>query len=342
MDYEEESDKIKTLKQKIVNQVEALRLHLSHSYPNICASSSSVNSVHAPKNNVPKEIVYMDKFDSHSKKDIFSEYGIDFVKIKNACVKKKCIEDIQYDYSLHAKYRKHYWPNCLIDDEKFMDYYLAYISVRDSGIPNCVGEQIPLPTKLKIKNWKKYLTDPKYSEILNCLSYGFSSGFIRPITSMDMSLYEANHKSALEYPDQVDEYIVNELKNGSLKGPFDHPPFEMCHLAPLLTVPKNDTGQRRVVLDLKFPECISVNNYIPSNTMLGKMRSHKLPRVDDVVNFLDLNNTSYFLFTCDLKNAYKHLSCDVLDFPLFTIKWKGKYYFECTVSFGARNKSLIM
>ena len=350
MDQTHESSKIKQLQQKIIDQVDDLRSHLANSY-SLKGGGSKVNSVSAPINNVPQEKVSQQcksKIDCHNEKDIKTDYGLDFEKIKNACVSKKGIDYIQTDYSLHAKYRKHFWPTCLVEDEDFLEWYMAYISVRDSGIPNCVGEQILLPSRLKITNWEKYLKAPKYAELLNFLRYGWPSGFIGPITVMDTSLYEDNHKSANDYPDQVDAYIENELKLGSLKGPFDQPPFEFFHLSSLMTVPKNSQGQgqgqgqRRIITDLKHPEIISVNNYIASNTILGITRPHKLPRSDDVVEYLDKNETSYQLFTADLKNSYKHFLCDPQDYPLYTIKWKNKYYFECTIPFGARNSSFSM
>ena len=240
----------------------------------------------------------------------------------------------------HMRYRKHFWPAWNIDSEEYQDLQIAYQSVRDSGIPNSVGERVLLDTQLNIPAWEKHLKEEKYADILDGIKYGFNSGFLGPITTMDMSEFTDNHLSANQYPSQVDEFIRSEIEMGSLKGPFDKPPFEFSHISPLMSKEKSDKNKRRIISDLKHPEHISVNGYIPSNTILGKTKEHKLPKTDDVVQYIR-DKKDYWLSSIDLKSAYKHWNCCPSDYPLFTIKWKEKYYFEATIPFGAKNSSLI-
>ena len=158
---------------------------------------------------------------------------------------------------------------------------------------------------------------------------------------MDIEAYEDNHLSARNYPLDVDKYIQEELKIGSLVGPFTEPPFEFFHCSPLMSREKNDTTKRRIITDVRYPDELSVNSFIPTNTIMGKMREHKLPRSDDVVKYINMQNDDYWLSSLDMANAYKHWFCCPSDYPLFTIKWKGQYYIEVTIPFGARNSSLI-
>ena len=219
---------------------------------------------------------------------------------------------------------------------------MTYSIVKDSGLPNCIGEKIFLESGLNIKAWEHHLHEAKYEKLLDGLRYGFVSGFLGPVTVMDMKYYNDNHKSVNDYPEEVDTFIANELQGGLLVGPFDSPPFEIQHCAPLMSRIKTGGEKRRIISDLKHPSEISVNSYIPNNTFLGIQKTHTLPKTDDVVAVVDMSCKDYWLSSCDLKNAYKHFKCCPSDFPLFTIKWRGKYYFECTIPFGARNSSLVM
>ncbi len=155
-------------------------------------------------------------------------------------------------------------------------------------------------------------------------------------------MYSDNHKSANDYPEDIDFYIKAELEMGSLKGPFDSPPFEFSHLAPLMSRIKDQGSKRRIISDLKFPQEISINSYIPSNVYMGSERQHTLPKADDVVSYINTEFKDYWLCTTDLKNAYKHFNCCPSDYPLFTIKWRGRYYFESSIPFGARMSSFLM
>ena len=56
-----------------------------------------------------------------------------------------------------------------------------YDKVRKSGLPNCVGAQIQLPSALNIEAWTHYLTTVhKDEELLACLKYGFPMGYGGP------------------------------------------------------------------------------------------------------------------------------------------------------------------
>ena len=74
---------------------------------------------------------------------------------------------------------------------------------------------------------------------------------------------------------------------GSIIGPFKDPPFlEWCHVAPLMTRPKRDPGDRRVSSDLTCPQELSVNAYIIKNSVFGIEQEHSLPNVDGFVEDL--------------------------------------------------------
>ena len=52
----------------------------------------------------------------------------------------------------------------------------------------------------------------------------------------------------------VDRFVDTEVKKGAMLGPIPCPPFlEWTQTSPLMTVPKKDSDNRRVIIDLSFP-----------------------------------------------------------------------------------------
>ena len=69
-----------------------------------------------------------------------------------------------------------------------------------------------------------------------------------------------NHSGAINYPDELDIYLEAELARHSIAGPFLSPPFSgRMAISPLNSVPKKDSAERRIILDLSWPLNTSVN-----------------------------------------------------------------------------------
>ena len=81
----------------------------------------------------------------------------------------------------------------------------------------------------------------------------------RPIGITDSENLEhqlvKNHSGAREFPDQMDEYIARELVEGTLLGLFKTKPFRLqMVVSPLNSTKKKDSSERRVIMDLSFPQ----------------------------------------------------------------------------------------
>lgn len=94
--------------------------------------------------------------------------------------------------------------------------------------------------------------------LLNEFTYGCRLG----CTSAPSSCVPHNHKSTLDYPDIIEDYINTGLNKGRIAGPFLNKPFEHFVVSPLGLVPKGSTGKFRVI-HLSFPKNQSVNSNIP-------------------------------------------------------------------------------
>ena len=77
-----------------------------------------------------------------------------------------------------------------------------------------------------------------------------------------------NHPSAINYPDHVDTYLKEEIKQGALVGPFKNPMANL-HVSPFMTREKSDSVNRRVIVDLSWPKGGSINDWVSDNVYLG-------------------------------------------------------------------------
>ena len=156
----------------------------------------------------------------------------------------------------------------------------AHVIVRKLGKPNFMGARIPLASQFNINAWKFYLAQYWDNQIVDLLQYGFPLDFDR--SALLQSTY-VNHSSALKFPDHVQKYIETEKKYGAILGPFDKFPFE-CHVSPFLT--RHKPNNRRVILDLSFPQGKSVNDAVQKDIYLNTYFELNYPFVDAVVNRL--------------------------------------------------------
>lgn len=100
-------------------------------------------------------------------------------------------------------------------------------------------------------------------EKLRVLQEGFSYGFHLGCTDFPSSKVSRNHKSAVEHPSVIQDFIAQGRELGRIAGPFPSPPFTQFVSSPLGVVPKSEPGKFRVIHDLSFPKSNSVNSMIP-------------------------------------------------------------------------------
>ena len=137
--------------------------------------------------------------------------------------------------------------------------------------------------------------------------------------------------------------MQKELELGGIIGPLKHPPFrQWCHLSPLMTRPKSDPSQRRVITNLTFPSDKSVNAFIRKHTVMGVSNTHCLPLIDSVVRCINEIGPGAVMFTLDVARAFKNFTTCPLDWPLLAIRWQDQYYMDLTMPFGSRASSAHM
>ena len=238
----------------------------------------------------------------------------------------------------YAPLRASFWP--VIDNEQwrpFPLYSLLYTTVSNTGLPNHMVSRITVPSGLNLDTWDELLKDYHDQDLLKYLRFGWPVGFTG---SHPPPPVLKNHTSATRFPDQISSFVEKELSLGGLLGPFDSPPFiPWTSVAPLLTTKKKDSSDRRVVLDLSFPDGTGINGSITKNCLEGKMCGYTLPTVEDLTTKIKITGSSCFLWKADMARAYRQLRSEPSDLPLLGLRFDNKYYLDLCPSFGARLSS---
>ena len=115
-----------------------------------------------------------------------------------------------------------------------------YGKVLATGVANYGVSRDTLMSGRNTNLWERLLA-PDHQPIVDYLRHGFPLAQDGPVPA---NTTQRNHQSADVYTDHVDKYILNELRAGTLLGPFTVSPFPKYSLSPLLT------GQNRGLRDV--------------------------------------------------------------------------------------------
>ena len=213
-------------------------------------------------------------------------------------------------------------------------YVQMYNEIRKFALPNYLGARITVPSALNLNAWEAALSDYQDSEITQFLRYGWPSSYTArapPTPTLE------NHNTAGEYATHVDSFVDKETRLGAMLGPFHIPPFvPWTQTSPVLTRPKRNSSERRIIVDLSFPPQGSVNAGILPRFFQGERREYTLPSIENLISRVQLLGPSCFIWKADLSRAYRQLRIDPLDAPLLGIYHRGAYYLDVCPPFGCR------
>ena len=114
-----------------------------------------------------------------------------------------------------------------------------------------------------------------------------------------------NWKGAIINKMVVKGYLQNELHFNSVVGPFKSNPFlQPIGILPLNTRDKKDSTEKRIILDLSFPDGLAVNEGIDKSQYLGVKIDWRLPTVDTLAQLMIDKGVGSLLFKRDLKHYY--------------------------------------
>lgn len=245
-----------------------------------------------------------------------------------------------FDQTALAEVRQREWPDVSseVRQETFAENYLR---VKAWGIPNEKGSKIIISTRLNIGLWEENMTGHTDDLlVMQGIKHGFSMQYLGPpLKELECEM----HDSGKNYQSHIQDYFDVEREYGAIVGPFKTPPFTpWCRTSPIMSRPKSDSDRRRIIIDLSYPPDSNVNKWVIKGNYYGKQAFHKLPRIDDIVHYIVSQGFQLALATIDSKRAYRNFPGCPLDYPLNVVKFRGGYYLDLAMPFGARTSSLYM
>ena len=177
--------------------------------------------------------------------------------------------------------------------------------------------------------------------VLEGIKYGFPIQYSGPPQYQDE--VPTNNTSALKFSAHVKTYIEREQQHGALEGPFTNNPFHPWFvISPLMTREKAESEDRRVIVDLSFPEG-GINRHIAPHQFEGQEATHNLPTVEAAIKSIaEMCPGDVHMSVIDLSRAYRPFPVSPLDWPLLGIAHEGLCYFDRRIPFGSRMSSFIM
>ncbi len=210
--------------------------------------------------------------------------------------------------------------------------------VISSGQYNFQGCRIPVTSNLNIPWWRQELEGYSDSIVSDFCEFGWPIGYEAkdwPISAL------INHKGAKQYPDHIDGYFQKEISLGATMGPFGENPFDtiLC-ISPLNSVPK-EGSERRIIVDLSFPQGAAVNDGIPKESYLGRDFDLQFPTVDRIGEMIRSKGQGSKIFKRDLSRAYRQLPIDPGDYHFLGMAWGGLLFVDRVPMMGLRSAALM-
>ena len=206
--------------------------------------------------------------------------------------------------------------------------------VKQSGVYNFLGCRIPIKSQLNVDEWSHQLQGYWDVQLIDLITYGFRLDFNR---KSPLNWEDKNHKSAVDYPRDVEAYLLEEVHYGAIMGPYSAHPIAQSHFSPFMTREKSNAAHRRVIIDLSWPKAASVNLGVDKNSYLATDFILNLPTVDHITKELKTIGRGTHLFKVDVSRAFRHVKLDPSDYDLLGLKWNDLTYFDTCLPFGSRH-----
>ena len=216
--------------------------------------------------------------------------------------------------------------------ETILDIMSTHLMARVSGVPNFLKCHVPVKSKLNVDRWHFHLLDYWDQHLPDLLEYGFPIDFDR---SSPLLTTFVNHTFAHGL-----NYLTEELQHQAIMGPFVKLPFPI-HISPLMTRDKQDSLQKRTIMDLSWPKDLSVNYGVDKDKYLHTPYLLNYPSIDNITASLCKLGPEAQLFKIDTSRAFRQIKVDPGDIDLLGLQFDNNYFINLSVPFGYRHGSKI-
>ena len=122
-------------------------------------------------------------------------------------------------------------------------------------------------------------------------------------------------------------YLEKESNSNAILGPFNENPFQSgLKITPLNSVPKKDTTERRIILDLSCPRGLAVNNFINNEEYFVRKMDLVYPKVDDFIQLIKAKGRGCLLYKIDLRKAFRQIKFVLLNTIWYPIYGKSTFF----------------
>ena len=233
------------------------------------------------------------------------------------------------------KFWPHTVPACWAG---FKTHYTLFNKVRVTGLPNYLAARIPVPSALIITKWRELLHSYPDKKLVDYLEFGWPLDYTAPVPPVPTL---QNHEKDPDKVPHIRKFIQKEVQLGALLGPFSGLPTQpWFQISPMMTRPKKNSNERRIVVDMSFPRGRSVNAGITKGSYQGSYYSFSLPSVSEIGSALSKEGQGSWLWSTDLSRAYRQLRTCPLSYPLSGLVFNSNYYIDVAPSFGCRTSAL--
>ena len=246
--------------------------------------------------------------------DVQNKYKFGFIPLGNLCL-----------------------PHRVYPREGGLDSIAMHHRLKHSKANNFMGEQIPIKSQLNPDAWERHLQHYWDKQLPLLVRFGFPLDYDRGGV---LKSQEENHTSAKYFPEDIKAYLNEEISHGAIVGPFKERPIDNLHVSPMMTRDKPNAPHRRVIIDLSFPQGLSVNAGVEKDIYLQTPFILKLPTIDNITDQVKSLGRGCKLYKVDISRAFRHIKLDPSDYDLLGLRHDA-YYVDTCLRFGYRNGSAL-
>ena len=159
-----------------------------------------------------------------------------------------------------------------------------------------------MSSQLNTQEWEKELEGYEDDQLTQLICFSFSLDFDR-----QSQFCHEDHASAIQYRNDVDAYLQEELQHKAVLGPFTSHPISNAHFSPFMTREKAMSKNRCVIIDLSWPEDNSVHAGVDKDVYLGTDSMLTFPTVDHITDEIKAIGKGAHLYKIDVSPAFRHV-----------------------------------